>query len=488
MSLFLCEPMNTMQFYVVRHLNLGDLRECFGSTVAVNGTQFGDEGKGKIVHTLGYVIDAYDFVRWAGGPNAGHTVCFDGETHKHHNMPSGATYRHALNIIGNGCVVDPIKLCGEIDTLEEAGYKLIPAPGGWGNLLIDRTAHIIMPWAIELDEFRERARGNDKIGTTGRGIGPTYMYKAGRSEAIRFYDILDQERFERRIKEVAKSERNQFETRFKETLPNIYNDPDYTGYIEERLGEYQQKFEQMGEELYPFCERLIPYIGDGGETIREHLERGMSIIFEGAQGTSIDIDHGTYPKVTSSNPTIGGVHTGTGYGGEIDTKIGVMKAYVSRVGSGAFPTKLSGDFAKRIRKVGGEYGTTTGRARDVGWLDLVQVNDSCKINGTNQLAWTKLDVLTQTVTEVKVCYAYEIDGSETQKFPHDDLILQRAVPKYETFKNLPRMTPGELIKDAEEGRFEKPIRKIKDYIEEYTSVPITIISVSPDRADTVIMV
>lgn len=455
------------------------------STIVIIGAQFGDCGKGKIVNFLAKNADCV--VRYNGGDNAGHTVNIKGEIFRFHLLPSGTPYPNVLNVIGNGVVINPQTLATELDDMKSRGYKINgPSKDGYGNLLISENAHIIMPWHIQLDKDIEEAMGDKKIGTTQRGIGPTYMSKAERTDALRAFDIVQKDRFEKRVGEIVSLQRNQFENKLKKTLPFLFEVPKCETRIKEALGSSYEKIAIEGKEVYKYCEQLKQYVGDSKEALNKYLDAGKKVIFEGAQGTMLDIDHGTYPDVTSSNATIGGALTGTGVSKKrIDKVIGVAKAYTTRVGSGAFPTELTDKVGEMIRKVGQEFGTTTGRPRRVGWLDTVILKYSSLVSGFDGLALMKFDVLSG-LDEIKLCYAYEIDGKQTTKFPTDETILKRAIPVYDNLKGW-KASHEDWARYVKSGDLPKEVRAYLDRINNEVGVPIKIISVGPERDETIVL-
>jgi adenylosuccinate synthase len=366
------------------------------ATVIV-GAQWGDEGKGKIVDLLAQSSDVV--CRYQGGPNAGHTIVRDGETFKLHHVPSGILYGGTICVVGAGCVIDPGLLVEELDELEARGITT-------DGLRISGNAHVIMPWHVASDAASERRLGKLQIGTTRRGIGPAYADKAARL-GIRVQDILD-----------PKILRQKFETALAEKNL-LLDEPLEPG--------------DLADRMETFAARLRPYVADTSLLVDQALRDGRRILLEGAQGTLLDLDHGTYPFVTSSNPVAGAAATGIGIGPtRIDSVLGVAKAYVTRVGEGPFPTEIEGPDQERIRELGEEYGTTTGRERRCGWLDLVALRFAVRVNGMTSLALTKLDVLSE-FDEIPVCTAYRLpDGSETAEFPAHQSDFHHASPVYDT--------------------------------------------------------
>jgi adenylosuccinate synthase len=355
------------------------------ATVIV-GAQWGDEGKGKIVDLLAQESDVV--CRYQGGPNAGHTVIVDGETFKFRQLPSGIV-SGKLSVLGNGCVVDPEVLLAEMDDLEGRGLSV-------EQLRVSGNAHLIMPWHIALDGASEKRLGKLQIGTTRRGIGPAYADKAARI-GIRVQDLLDPKILRQKI-ETALAEKNVW-------LERVYEHEPFA--LEEVAARYED-----------YAQRLRPFVADTSLLVDEALTDGKRVLLEGAQGTLLDLDHGTYPFVTSSNPVAGAAATGIGIGPtRIDAVVGVAKAYVTRVGAGPFPSEMEEPAGSEIRELGQEYGTVTGRERRPGWLDLVALRYAVRLNGITSLALTKLDILS-SFDELQVCVRYRLpDGSETQNFP-----------------------------------------------------------------------
>ena len=369
------------------------------ATVLV-GAQWGDEGKGKIVDLLARHSDVV--CRYNGGPNAGHTIVADGETYKLRHMPSGILWGREC-VIGAGCVVDPAVFVEELDDLEARGIST-------DRLRVSGNAHVIMPWHIAIDQGGERRLGKLKIGTTRRGIGPTYADKAFRL-GIRIQDLLDPKILRQKL-EVALAEKNVW-------LERVYGAPPL------ELEELAARHEQLAQ-------RLRPYVTDTSLLVDRALRDGQAVLLEGAHGTLLDLDHGTYPFVTSSSTLAGGAAASVGIGPtRIDAVVGVAKAYVTRVGEGPFPTEIEGDDQTRMRKLGGEFGTVTGRDRRCGWLDLVALRYATRLNGFTTLALTKLDVLSN-FDELRVCTAYRLpDGSESSEFPPHQSDFHHAQPVYE---------------------------------------------------------
>jgi len=416
------------------------------ATVIV-GAQWGDEGKGKIVDLL---AQHSDFVcRYQGGPNAGHTIVRDGETFKLHHVPSGILSDGKICVVGAGCVVDPGLLVEEIDELERRGVTT-------AGLRVSGNAHLIMPWHVAIDSASERRLGKLQIGTTRRGIGPAYADKAARL-GIRVQDILD-----------PKILRQKFETALAEK--NI---------VLERLHDAAPlQVEELAERMESCAQRLRPYVADTSLLVDQALKHGRRVLLEGAQGTLLDLDHGTYPFVTSSNPIAGAAATGTGIGPtRIDSVVGVAKAYVTRVGEGPFPTEIAGPDQKRVRELGGEYGTTTGRERRCGWLDLVGLRFAVRVNGLTSLALTKLDVLS-SFGELPVCTRYQLaDGTETEEIPAHQTDFHHARPVYETLPGWNE--PLDSVEHLEE--LPDAARRYVEYVERAVEVEVTMIGTGADR-------
>jgi adenylosuccinate synthase len=416
------------------------------ATVIV-GAQWGDEGKGKIVDLL---AQHSDFVcRYQGGPNAGHTIVCDGETFKLHHVPSGILSNGKICVVGAGCVVDPGLLVEEIDELERRGVTT-------AGLRVSGNAHLIMPWHVAIDSASERRLGKLQIGTTRRGIGPAYADKAARL-GIRVQDILD-----------PKILRQKFETALAEK--NI---------VLERLHNAAPlQVEELAERMESCAQRLRPYVADTSLLVDQALKEGRRVLLEGAQGTLLDLDHGTYPFVTSSNPIAAAAATGTGIGPtRIDSVVGVAKAYVTRVGEGPFPTEIEGPDHERVRELGSEYGTTTGRERRCGWLDLVGLRFAARVNGLTSLALTKLDVLS-SFRELPVCTRYLLaDGTETGEIPAHQTDFHHARPVYETLAGWNE--PLDSVEHLEE--LPDAARRYVEYVERAVDVEVTMIGTGAER-------
>ena len=422
------------------------------ANVIVIGAQWGDEGKGKITDLLSKSADVV--VRYQGGVNAGHTVVVQEQTFKLHLIPSGILYPDTQCIIGSGTVIDPKVLIGELDQLKELNVST-------ENLMISQTAHVTMPYHRMIDQASEERRGDHKIGTTGRGIGPTYADKSERT-GIRILDLMEPNALRKQLR---------WTINYKNViLEKLYNLPPLDP-------------EAVIEEYLVYAERLRPHVVDCSLKIYDAVQRKRNILFEGAQGTLLDLDHGTYPYVTSSNPVAGGACVGAGVGPTmIDRVIGVAKAYTTRVGEGPFPTELSGTLGELLCDRGAEFGTTTGRKRRCGWFDAVIGRYAVRINGIDCLAITKLDVLDE-LEEIKVCVAYEIDGQRCEDFPSSSRLFAHCHPIYETL-------PGWKQSTADCRTLEDLPRKALDYLKflaELMKVPIAIVSLGASRDQTIIV-
>ena len=413
----------------------------------VVGTQWGDEGKGKFTDLLARDMDMV--VRYQGGHNAGHTLVVDGQTFKLQLVPSGVLYPHVTPMIGNGVVVDPRVLLDEMDRLAELGVDC-------GKLKVSGNAHLILPYHQTLDVVAERHLGRNKLGTTKRGIGPAYADKAARV-GLRVQDMLDPKIFREKLG-VVLHEKNPL-------LAKVYNRLPF---------DLATLADQYLEECRP---RLEPHIADTVGLVHDALETGQNVLFEGAQAMFLDLDHGTYPFVTSSNPVAGGVCVGAGVGPRhIDRVIGVTKAYISRVGSGPFPCELTDEIGDHLVDVGREYGTNTKRRRRCGWLDTVMLRHAVRVNSLSDLAITKLDVL-DDLDPIRVCVAYEVDGERRDSMPYHQSEIHRAVPIYEEL-------PGWRTSLSEVSDPSELPRQAEDYlrfIEEQAGVPASLVGVGPGR-------
>jgi adenylosuccinate synthase len=416
------------------------------ATVVV-GTQWGDEGKGKLTDLLAQEMQVV--VRYQGGHNAGHTIVVDNETFALQLLPSGVLYPHITPVIGNGVVVDPGVLLAEIDTLEAKGVDC-------GRLCISGSAHLIMPYHQELDAVAERYLGRNKLGTTRRGIGPAYADKASRV-GIRVQDLLDPKIFRQKLDVVLK-EKNQ-------VLAKVYN----------RLA--LSAADIAARYLDVYAPRLAPLIGDAVGVVHRSLEAGQGVLLEGAQATFLDLDHGTYPFVTSSNPVAGGACTGAGIGPRhIERVMGIAKAYVTRVGSGPFPTELGDERGDELVERGHEYGTNTGRRRRTGWFDAVMMRHAVRLNSLSEIALTKLDVLDGFDT-VSVCVAYDHGGARHGEMPWHQTVLHNAVPVYEQL-------PGWKADTSDATELDQLPAAARDYVAflaAQAGVPVTLVGVGPAR-------
>jgi len=416
----------------------------------VLGAQWGDEGKGKVTD---YFSENADYVvRYQGGNNAGHTVVVGEERFALSLVPSGVMNPECTPVIASGCVVDPGVLLGEIDMLASRGVD--PS-----RLRLSSNAHVIMPYHRKLDAVKERYLGRQKIGTTKKGIGPAYTDKYAR-QGIRVQDLFDEKIFCDKL-DIALEEKNKILTR-------VYNQLPLDGH-------------QIAEEYHEYAERLQPYVADTSLLIWSALRDGKRVLFEGAQGTLLDIDHGTYPFVTSSNPSAGGALTGSGIGPKaIDRVIGVAKAYISRVGTGPFPTELDDDVGETMVRVGGEYGTVTGRRRRCGWLDLVALRYSVRVNSLTDLFMTKLDILSEFDT-LKIATAYSSLGERYTELPRQQRVLYNCSPVYRELSGW----HSDISTVRRVDDLPKEARAYLDFIEEDTGVPVRWISVGPERTQVI---
>ncbi|MBM4256314.1 MAG: adenylosuccinate synthase [Deltaproteobacteria bacterium] len=424
------------------------------STVVVVGVQWGDEGKGKVVDLLAREADI--IVRFQGGSNAGHTLVVGGKKTVVRLIPSGVLHSGKVCVIGNGVVVDPETLVEEIDTLQQQGCLMDPS-----LLKISETAHLIMPYHKAIDIARERLRGEGKIGTTGRGIGPTYEDKMARG-GIRFVDLLDDDIFSEKLKR------------------NLQEKNSYLSVIlKDQTLEYQPIFDNYRR----FRDRLAPHVTNTSLYLHNEIARGRKVLFEGAQGTMLDIDHGTYPYVTSSNTVAGAVCTGAGIAPQqIHGVIGISKAYTTRVGSGPFPTELFGPEGETIRRKGGEFGTVTGRPRRCGWFDAVVARTAARLNGVNSFALTKIDVLSGFST-LRVCTAYEYKGKRYEEVPASANVLEQLTPIYEELPGWSEQLTDIRSLDALPAN----TRRYVERIEQLVNVPVKMISVGAGREETILI-
>jgi adenylosuccinate synthase len=416
----------------------------------VLGAQWGDEGKGRVTD---FFAESSDFVvRYQGGNNAGHTIVFGEQRIALSAIPSGVLYPHCTPVIGSGCVIDPKILIGEMEMLVER--NLDPS-----RLRLSANAHLIMPYHRKLDAVMERHLGRNQIGTTKRGIGPAYTDKYART-GIRLQDLYDPGIFRKKVETILE-EKNRI-------LSRVYN-------------QLPMKASEIADEYLGYSDRLGPYVGDTSLLLWEGLREKKKVLLEGAQGTLLDIDHGTYPFVTSSNPTAGGALVGAGIGpSTIDAVIGVAKAYISRVGTGPFPTELSDITGDRLVELGGEYGVVTGRRRRCGWLDLVALRYAVRINGITSLFITKLDILSH-FSEIQAAVAYVWDGEKQEHFPRQQTALYHCQPVYEIF-------PGWSTDISSVRRYDqlpKEARRYLEFIEDQSGIPVAWVSVGPERSQLI---
>lgn len=422
------------------------------SAFIVLGAQWGDEGKGKMTDYLAKRADVV--VRFQGGNNAGHTVEVDDKQYRLHLIPSGILYSEKMNVIGNGVVVDPKALFEEIEYLKNEGVFVTPK-----NLIVSDRAQLIMPYHRILDGIKERARGENDIGTTKKGIGPCYTDKMERC-GIRVSDLIHKEVFESKLKENVENKN--------EILTKIY-------------GVQPLSFEEIFNEYMEYADKIKPFVKDTSVEVFNSIKSGKNVLFEGAQGALLDIDYGTYPYVTSSNTIAGGVCTGAGIGPTmINSTIGIAKAYTTRVGKGPFPTELNDGIGDWIREKGREYGVTTGRSRRCGWLDTVILKSSARISGLTSLAVTKIDTLAG-LDKVKMCTGYILDGKVIDYFPASLEDVEKCIPVYEEFEGW-----DESIENAKSyDELPKNAKKYLKRIEELTETNISIVSVGPRRDQTI---
>ena len=422
------------------------------SVTVVVGAQWGDEGKGKIVDILSAKADVV--ARYQGGANAGHTINIQSEQYILHLVPSGILHPQVRCVIGNGVVVDPVALLEEIRFLEQKGIRVE------GRLFLSDRAHLIFPYHKLLDQLQETRRSQPSIGTTLRGIGPAYADKANR-RGIRVVDLLDEKRFRQKLEESLKD----------------------TNQVIRRIhGHHGLNMLETVKRLLTLRKALLHYIADTSLILNQAIEKKEDILLEGAQGTLLDVDHGTYPFVTSSNPVSGGACTGCGIGPtKIDQVLGVMKAYTTRVGEGPFPTELLDKDGEYFRATGQEFGATTGRPRRCGWFDGVIARYAARVNGLTSLAITKLDVLDR-LEEIKICIGYEYQGYALSDFPADPVVLKDCTPVYEKLPGWKSVTTDVTSFEA----LPENARKYIGYIENLTGVPVRIVSVGAKRRSTII--
>ncbi|MEJ2200817.1 MAG: adenylosuccinate synthase [Desulfuromonadaceae bacterium] len=422
------------------------------ANVVIVGAQWGDEGKGKVVDI--YTEYADDVVRYQGGNNAGHTLVVGDEKTVLHLIPSGILHEGKRCIIGNGVVLDPKVFLEEITKLKKRGYLQNDS-----QLVVDGNVHIIMPYHKAIDIARESSSSSRKIGTTGRGIGPTYEDKIGR-KGIRFIDLIHPENFARKVKELL---------------------PERNFLLEKYFGCPALNEQEIIDEYVEYGQQLKKYLGHTSKLLNQSISKDKNILFEGAQGSMLDIDHGTYPYVTSSSTIAGGACTGSGVGPRfIDEVIGISKAYVTRVGEGPFPTELEDDMGEQLRAIGQEFGATTGRPRRCGWVDTVALREAVRTNGLTGLAITKMDVLSGLET-IKVCTAYSYRGELLEDFPQDLDVLKECKPVYEE-------VDGWNCDLSSATSFESLPQKARDYLaklEQVTGCPVVLVSIGPRRSETI---
>lgn len=412
------------------------------SSVVVVGTQWGDEGKGKITDFLSEHAEVV--ARYQGGNNAGHTIVFGGVKYKLHLIPSGIFYKEKICVIGNGLVVDPKALLEELKYLHDRGVST-------DNLRVSNRAHVILPYHLKQDELEEASKGDNKIGTTKKGIGPAYMDKAARI-GIRMADLLDREAFKEKLERNLVEKNRLFEKMY-----------DTEGF----------SVEEIFEEYFEYGQQIAQYVCDTSVVLNDALDNNHRVLFEGAQGVMLDIDHGTYPFVTSSNPIAGGVTVGTGVGpAKVTRVVGVCKAYTSRVGDGPFPTELNDEIGHQIREVGREYGTTTGRPRRVGWFDSVVVRHARRVSGLTDLSLNSIDVLTGIPT-LKICVAYKYNGEVIDEVPANLNILAKCEPVYEELSGWTEDITG--VKSLDE--LPENARKYVERVSELTGIQLSMFSV-----------
>jgi adenylosuccinate synthase len=423
------------------------------ANVVVVGSQWGDEGKGKIVDWLSERADVV--VRFQGGHNAGHTLVIDGKTYKLSLLPSGVVRAGKLSVIGNGVVIDPWALCDEIKRLGDQGVSVTPK-----NLRIAENAVLILPLHRELDEIRENSAVGTKIGTTKRGIGPAYEDKVGR-RALRVMDLVDLNALEDKVEKLLA----------------------HHNALRRGLGTPEVDGKELTAQLKAVAPKILPYMDTVWRLLDEMRRKGSRILFEGAQGTLLDIDHGTYPYVTSSNTVSAQAAIGAGIGpSALHTVLGITKAYTTRVGEGPFPSELKDATGERLGERGREFGTVTGRKRRCGWFDAVLVRQAIKTSGISDIALTKLDVL-DGFDQVKVCVAYRLDGKTIDYLPASAALQARVEPVYETLEGWQQTTFGARSWAGLPAQAIKYVR----YVEELIEAPVTLLSTSPEREDTILM-
>ena len=424
------------------------------STLVVVGSQWGDEGKGKITDLLSKEADI--IVRYQGGSNAGHTVVKGDEQYIFHLIPSGILHQGVKCLIGNGVVIDPQSLLQEIESLKKKNIEIDD------NLFIDFKAHVVFPYHKILDGIKENKRGKDKIGTTKRGIGPAYVDKIART-GIRMIDMIDGKSLSKKI-EINLNEKN-------DIFEKLYG-----------LKISNQEKKDILKKYIEYGQLLKKYVIDVSLHLNQAINEGKKILFEGAQGTLLDIDHGTFPYVTSSNPIAGGACAGTGVGPtKINKVMGITKAYTTRVGRGPFPTELKGELGEHIQQKGGEFGATTGRPRRCGWLDVVLVNYAVRINGMDSMVLTKIDVLSD-FEKIKICTSYKYNGDTIKEFPVNIETLQNCIPIYKEMEGW----KGNISQITKYENLPKQLKAYIRRIEELVKTKVVIISVGPKRSQTII--
>lgn len=423
------------------------------SVSIVIGSQWGDEGKGKIVDLISDEVDIV--ARYQGGANAGHTISFGDKTFVLHLIPSGIFHDGVQCVIGNGVVIDPVALLREMKTIRDLGYDPM------GRLFISHNAHLIMPYHKAIEEAREQSRDGGAIGTTGRGIGPAYQDKFART-GIRVVDLLDRDVLRKKLLTNLEEKNN--------LLQHIY-------------GAQRLDVDQMIEEYTAFDQDIDPYVTDTTDFLNKALREGKRVLAEGAQGALLDVDFGTYPFVTSSHPTAGGACTGLGIPPTaVKRVIGIVKAYCTRVGNGPFPTELDNAHGEALRQRGGEFGATTGRPRRCGWIDLVALRYTSAVNGFTELAITKLDVLSGEET-IKACVGYRLRGKVTDRFPSDLPSLEQVEPVYETFEGWDVPTRG-ITKYVD---LPKAAQTYLSFVQDFLGVRIGYIATGPKREETIVL-
>jgi len=424
------------------------------STLVVVGSQWGDEGKGKITDLLSEEADI--IIRYQGGCNAGHTVVMGDKQFIFHLIPSGILHKGVKCLIGNGVVIDPESLLQEIENLKEKNIEIE------NNLLIDFKAHVVLPYHKTLDELKETRRGKDKIGTTQRGIGPAYVDKIART-GIRMIDLIDEKFLPKKLENNLNEKDTIFQRLYGRRISN------------QEKKDILKKYRKYGQ-------LLKRYVTDVSLYLNQAINENKKVLFEGAQGTLLDVDHGTFPYVTSSNPIAGGACTGTGVGPtKIDKVMGITKAYTTRVGRGPFPTEMQGELEEYTRQKGGEFGATTGRPRRCGWFDAVLVNYAVRINGMDSMVLTKIDVLSD-FEQIKICTSYKYNEEMIEEFPVNLEILQNCIPVYEELEGW----KGDISQITKYRDLPQQLKNYIKRIEELVKTKVIIVSVGPKRSQTII--